>query len=118
LIGIEPPRIVLRPLLKLDDDQFLQLCAQNPEQPFEQTAQGEVIIVSPTGSHSGSLENKILYQLTRWNEEHQRGVVFSSSSLFRFPKGSIRSPDATWIEISRWEGLTSRNKGAIDAALF
>jgi Uma2 family endonuclease len=110
LLGIEPTRIVLRPLLNLDDDQFLQLCAQNPEQPFEQTAQGEVIIVAPTGMFSGSLENKILYQLTHWNEQHQRGVVFSSSALIRLPKGSIRSPDATWIELSRWQSLTEQQQ--------
>lgn len=113
LLGIEPTRIVLRPLLNLDDDQFLQLCAQNPEQPFEQNAQGEVIVVSPIGSYSGLLENKILYQLTRWNEEYDRGLVFSSSVLIRLPKGSIRSPDATWVEKSRWDCLTLKQQKKI-----
>ncbi len=113
LLGIEPTRIVLRPLLNLDDDQFLQLCAQNPEQPFEQNAQGEVIIVSPIGTNSGWMESEILYQLTSWNKQHERGLVFSSSALIRLPKGSIRSPDATWVEKSRWDRLTIKQQKKI-----
>jgi Uma2 family endonuclease len=113
LLGIEPPRIVLRPLLNLDDDQFLQLCAQNPLQPFEQNADGEVIVVPPIGTYSGRQENEILYQLTNWNKQHQRGIVLSSSALIRLPKGSIRSPDATWIEKPRWERLTLKQQKKI-----
>jgi Uma2 family endonuclease len=111
--GIEPARLVLRPLLNLDDDQFLQLCAQNPEQSLEQNAQGEVQVMAPTRSGSSRRNNKILYQLTAWNESHLRGEVFESSTLFRFANGAARSADASWIEKSRWERLTEEEQESI-----
>jgi len=110
LFGIEPARIVLRPLLNLDDEQFLQLCAQNPEQPLEQNAQGEVIVVAPTGMTSGWYNSRIAFQLMAWNDQHLRGIVFDSSTLIRLPKGSIRSPDATWVERTRWDRLTLKQQ--------
>jgi len=108
--GNEPTRLVLRPLFKLDAEQFFQLVVQNPEQPLELNAQGEVLIMSPTGLFSGWKESNILAQLYNWNEKHQRGMVFSPSALFHLPKGSIRSPDAAWVEKSRWEHLTSKQQ--------
>ena len=110
LSGIEPPRLVLRPLLKLDEEQFFQLTLQNPEQPLEQNAQGEVIIVAPTGGFSGRRNSKLIQQLENWNDKDQRGEVFDSSTLFRLPKGSARSPDAAWVERSRWEALTEEEQ--------
>ncbi len=104
--GIESPKLVLRPLLKMDEEQFYQLALQNPEQPLEQNAQGEVIIVSPTGGSSGRRNSRLLTQLENWNDKDQRGEVFDSSTLFRLPKGSGRSPDAAWVERSRWEALS------------
>ncbi|MGC4003041.1 MAG: Uma2 family endonuclease [Pirellulales bacterium] len=104
--GTEPCKLVLRPLLRLDEEQFYQLTLQNPEQPLEQNAQGEVIIVSPTGGSSGHRNGDILYQLIAWNKQHGRGVVFDSSTIFRLPLGAARSPDASWVELSRWTALT------------
>ena len=113
LFGIEPVRLVMRPLFKLDEDQFFELVCQNPDQPLEQNAQGEVIIMSPTGSYSGWQNSEILFQLMRWNKEHHRGLVFDSSSLFRFPNRAALSPDAAWIEKSRWERLTLKQQKGI-----
>lgn len=110
LSGIEPPRLVLRPLLKLDEEQFFQLTLQNPEQPLEQNAQGDLVIIIPGGGTSGIQRAKIQYQLENWNDKDQRGVVFDSSTLFRLPKGSARSPDAAWVERSRWEALTQEEQ--------
>jgi Uma2 family endonuclease len=111
--GIEPARLVMRPLFKLDEEQFAQLVAQNPDQPLEQNAQGEVQVMAPTGSGSSHRNNKILYQLTAWNESHLRGEVFESSTLFRFANGAARSPDASWVEKSRWERLTEEEQESI-----
>ncbi|MEY2859453.1 MAG: hypothetical protein RLZZ74_3766 [Cyanobacteriota bacterium] len=40
----------------MSDIQFEQLCAQNQETKFELTSQGELIVMSPTGSESGRQE--------------------------------------------------------------
>lgn len=108
--GIEPPRLVLRPLLRLDEDQFFQLVAQNPEQPLEQNAQGEVLVMSPTGLFTGWRNGKIFQQLANWNDQHDRGLVFDSSTLFRLPNRAARSPDVAWVEKSRWDRLTIKQQ--------
>ena len=38
--------------LELTDEQFFQLCQNNRDLRFERTANGELIIMSPTGSET------------------------------------------------------------------
>ncbi|BAT54202.1 hypothetical protein NOS3756_31680 [Nostoc sp. NIES-3756] len=40
--------INLNPIIKLTDEQFYQLCQENPEVKFERNSQGELIIMSPS----------------------------------------------------------------------
>ena len=111
--GIEPARLVLRPLLRLDEDQFFQLVIQNPDQPLEQNAQGEVIVMAPTGTFGGECSGEIFIQLGNWNKTAKRGRVFDSSTLFRFKNGAARSPDAAFVEQSRCDRLTGKQRKGI-----
>ncbi len=45
-----------------------------------------------------------------WNRQSNLGITFSSSTLFRLPGGGSRSPDAAWVELSRWESLTPEQR--------
>ncbi|MBD1854073.1 MULTISPECIES: Uma2 family endonuclease [Leptolyngbya] len=90
----------------LTDEQFYQLCLHNPEWDIEQNAKGVVIVMSPVGGESGSREMDAGGELYLWNKQTQLGKVFSSSTLFKLPKGGKRSPDAAWVESSRWQALT------------
>ncbi len=105
---------VLRPLnlssLKLTDEQFYQLCITNPEQPLELTSEGVLIVMPPVGGESGNREADLLIDLGIWNRQTQRGRVFSSSIVFKLPLGSQRSPDAAWIELSRWNALSADDR--------
>ena len=105
---------VLRPLnlssLKLTDEQFYQLCITNPEQPLELTSEGVLIVMPPVGGESGNREADLLIDLGIWNRQTQRGKVFSSSTVFKLPLGSQRSPDAAWIELSRWNALSAEDR--------
>jgi Uma2 family endonuclease len=105
---------VLRPLnlssLKLTDEQFYQLCITNPEQPLELTSEGVLIVMPPVGGESGNREADLLIDLGIWNRQTQRGRVFSSSIVFKLPLGSQRSPDAAWIELSRWNALSAEDR--------
>jgi Uma2 family endonuclease len=96
--------------LKLTDEQFYQLCVTNPEQPLELTAQGVLIVMSPVGGDSGRREIKLGAQLLNWNEDTELGEVFSSSTIFKLPLGSQRSPDVAWVESSRWVALTPQEQ--------
>lgn len=90
----------------LTDEQFYQLAIANPDVPMERTPKGALILMSPVGGYSGNKELEFGGELYLWNRKTKLGKVFSSSTIFRLPGGGSRSPDAAWIELSRWQALT------------
>lgn len=94
----------------ITDRQFEQLCAENRDTKFELTSEGELIVMSPTGSESGRQNGNLFGQIWYWNRQTRLGVVFDSSTGFTLPNGAKRSPDVSWIEISRWNELTQKQK--------
>jgi Uma2 family endonuclease len=63
------------------------LCQENPEFRLELTAQGELIIMPPTGSKSGWRSGRSYYALTNWADEDGSGLTFDSSAGFTLPNG-------------------------------
>jgi Uma2 family endonuclease len=102
--------INLNPIVKLTDDQFYQLCRVNPDVKFERNANGEIIIVPPTGGETGKRNAGIIADFVIWNRPTRLGEVFDSSTCFRLPNGADRSPDVSWIKQERWEALTLEQK--------
>ncbi len=95
----------------LTDEQFYQLCINNPELVLERDANGVLIVMSPVGGDGGSWEADYITDLNIWNRQTNLGKTFSSSTLFRLPEGGgDRSPDAAWIELSRWNALTPEQR--------
>ncbi|MBD2327124.1 Uma2 family endonuclease [Alkalinema sp. FACHB-956] len=94
----------------LTDEQFYQLCLTNPVLNLERTAQGALIVMSPVGGDSGNREADYIIDLGVWNRQTKLGKVFSSSTLFKLPGGGDRSPDAAWVELSRWQALTPEQR--------
>jgi Uma2 family endonuclease len=92
--------------LKLTHEQFYDLCVANPEQPLELSRAGVLIVMPPVGGESGKRELNLGSQLYVWNQISGLGEVFSSSTIFKLPLGSQRSPDAAWVELSRWNALS------------
>jgi Uma2 family endonuclease len=92
--------------VNLTDEQFYQLCTNNPDIPLERTAKGDLVVMSPVGGEGGSYEMELGIDLGNWNRQTRLGKVFSSSTLFKLPGGGDRSPDAAWIELSRWQALS------------
>jgi Uma2 family endonuclease len=90
----------------LTDEQFYQLCINNPDLKIERSAAGVLIFMSPVGGYSGNREADFITDLGIWNRQTGLGKVFSASTIFKLPNGGDRSPDAAWIELSRWEALT------------
>ncbi|MEH2064518.1 MAG: Uma2 family endonuclease [Nostoc sp.] len=98
------------PALKLTDEEFEQLIAVNQELRLELTAQGELVIMSPTGGETGERNLDIEGQLWFWNRQNKLGKAFNSSTGFKLPNGATRSPDASWVKIARWEALTPQQR--------
>jgi Uma2 family endonuclease len=99
-------------LVKMTDEQFYEFCQANQNLRIERTAAGEVIIMSPTFSDTGNRNSKITAQLEVWAEQDETGEVFDSSTGFTLPNGAMRSPDASWINLERWNALSDAQKAS------
>lgn len=102
--------INLDPIVKLTREQFYELCAANPELKLERNANGEIVIMSPTGGETSAWNSDLNTDLSIWNRQERLGKVFDSSGGFSLPRGSDRSPDAAWISLAKWESLTPEQR--------
>jgi Uma2 family endonuclease len=100
----------LKSLIEMTDEQFFQLCQNNRELRFERNANGELIIMPPTGGETGNRNGRITQQLMNWTDADGTGIAFDSSTCFKLPNGADRSPDASWIKLERWDALTDEEK--------
>jgi Uma2 family endonuclease len=97
--------IKLAPIVQLTDEQFFEFCQVNPNYQFERTAEGEIVIMSPTGSESGQRNFNLIAQFGIWVRQDGTGVGFDSSTGFTLPNGAVRSPDVAWVKRPRWDAL-------------
>jgi Uma2 family endonuclease len=95
----------------LSDDELFDLCQANRGLRIERTAEGELIIMPPTGGETGRQNAEIVRLLGNWSATEGTGVVFDSSTGFLLPNGAERSPDAAWVRRARWEALTPAQRG-------
>jgi Uma2 family endonuclease len=102
----------LMTLPQMSEAQFYELCNRNPYLRIERNATGEVIVMPPAFADTGNRNNQISYQLTHWAEQDESGEVFDSSAGFTLPNGAMRSPDASWIRLDRWNALTDTQKAS------
>ncbi|MEW6498172.1 MAG: Uma2 family endonuclease, partial [Cyanobacteriota bacterium] len=77
---------------------------------LELTAQGELIIMPPTGGESGIRNADLTTDLSLWNRQTRLGKVFDSSTEFRLPNGAKRSPDVSWVKLERWNALSPEDR--------
>ncbi|CBN55071.1 MULTISPECIES: Uma2 family endonuclease [Kamptonema] len=97
-------------VIKITDEQFYQLCQDNPNVKFERNAKGEIIVMPPTGGETGNRNFEISVDFGIWNRQTKLGVCFDSSTCFKLPNGADRSPDVSWIKQERWDTLTPEQK--------
>jgi Uma2 family endonuclease len=97
--------------LKISDANFELIIRANSEWKFEQTQQGELVVVPPTGGTSGRKNLSLSRQFGNWVEENlDLGEGFDSYTLFQLPNGAKRSPDPSWVSRQRWNALTQQQK--------
>ena len=102
-----PYRLVLDiRALNMTKDQFLQFSSDNDDLRMELTAEKELIIMPPAGGTTSGRTSDLTTDLNIWARQDGTGKVFDSSGGFRLPNGAIRSPDASWVLLSRWETLS------------
>ena len=106
-----PLVVRLRPALDLSEDQFFEFCQINRELRIERNAEGELLLMPPAGGETSHRNIKIAVRLGTWAERDGTGLAFDSSGGFTLPNSAMRSPDASWIERSRWEQLSPEQRG-------
>lgn len=90
----------------ITDEQFYQLSLANRDLKLERTAQGDLLIMPPTGGITGKRNSDLNLELGLWNRATQLGIVLDSSTGFHLPNGAYFSPDAAWVALVQWRSLT------------
>ncbi len=62
--------------------------------------------MSPTGSETGNRNFDLIVQLGIWARQNRTGIGFDSSAGFTLANGAIKSSDAAWIKLEKWNALT------------
>ncbi len=106
----EYPYVVMRldTLGKLDADTFFDLAQANQDLRMELSAEGDLIVMPPTGGNTGRRNFKFAMKFGQWAEENAQGEAFDSSTGFRLPDGAVRSPDTSWVSKAKLETLTHK----------
>lgn len=97
-------------LKKMSDDEFFDFCQLNKDLRIEMTAEGDLIIMPPTGGKTGNRNFTLVVKFGIWSEKDGTGKGFDSSTVFRLPNGAKRSPDLSWVRNERWNNLTEMEK--------
>lgn len=100
----------ISPVWEMSADSFFDFCQLNSHLRIERTATGKLIIMSPAGSETGNRNFKLIQQLANWTDRDGSGIGFDSSAGFALPNGSTRSPDASWIKLTKWNSLSAQQK--------
>jgi Uma2 family endonuclease len=108
--GLEPTPLLLPWDLRLTPEQFERVCQANPEAVLELTAEGHLIVMTPTGGETSSRNGQLLYQLQVFCRRHKGWRLFDSSGGFRLPDGSVLSPDAALVLEERWQTLSPEQR--------
>ena len=96
----------------MTDDELMRFCAINDVLRVEREPNGEILVMTPANSKTSKMNMRIGRLLDEWAETDGRGVAFDSSGGFTLPDGSMRNPDAAWVEKSKWEALTDSQQSS------
>jgi Uma2 family endonuclease len=93
--------------LIVTSEQFDALCTKNPDLRLELTPNRELIVMAPAGGESSEKNADLVTDVNIWNRQTKLGRAFDSSGGYDFEAlgGGKPSPDVSWIEKSRLEGV-------------
>jgi len=94
----------------MSEADFFDFCSQNSDLRIERDANGEIIIMPPTGGETSYRNCKLSARLNIWAERDGRGDAFDSNGEFLLPNGAARSPDASWVLKTHLDRLTREEK--------
>jgi len=105
-----PPPLLLPAELRLTPEQFALVCQANPDAVLELSASGQLISMTPTGGDTSARNSALVFALQSYAKRTGRWKAFDSSGGFRLPDGSVLSPDASLVQLERWQGLSPEQR--------
>jgi Uma2 family endonuclease len=109
-VDFPPISVQLSPVVPMTQDQFFDFCQLNEDKRFERTAEGELIIMAPSGGESGFQDLSVSAQLYNWTRQTGKGKASGPSGGFILPSGANRAPDAAWLSPEQMASLTSEER--------
>jgi Uma2 family endonuclease len=100
----------IRPAVALTDEQLERFSHENSPLRIERDANGELVVMSPTGSEGGRVDSAVGVALGWWAQGDERGLYFGPSAGFTLPDTSVRAADAAWMSLGRWNSLSPRQR--------
>lgn len=101
-----PIVLQMPPELQMTDDQFFNFCQINRNLRIERSQRGEILLLTLVGGISSNRNAILTGELGIWTKRDGTGVGFASCTGFTLSIGSVRSPDASWIKLERWNALS------------
>ena len=87
-------------------ERFFRMACENELYRLEFSADGELIVMPPTGWDGNIGENSTNVPLLSWSLENG-GYASSQTVLYQLPSGAMYMPDAAWITQERFDALRS-----------
>ena len=94
----------------MSDEELLEFCSDNDPLRVEREADGELVLMSPSGLEGGWVEGKVLTRLGVWAESDNRGTYVGPNGGFTLPDSSMRAADASWISWERFQSITDEQR--------
>jgi Uma2 family endonuclease len=109
-LSVDTRRLLLdvsNTILTVTPEQFDRLCTDNPDLRLELTPNRELMVMAPAGGESSRENLDLATDVNIWNRQTNLGEAFDSSGGYDFTAigGGMVSPDVSWIEKSRLEGV-------------
>ncbi|MEG4496955.1 Uma2 family endonuclease [Microcoleus sp. F10-C6] len=101
-----PIVLQMPPELQMTDDEFFNFCQINRNLRIERSLRGEILLLTLVGGISSNRNAILTGELGIWTKGDGTGIAFASCTGFTLSIGSVRSPDASWIKLERWNTLS------------
>jgi Uma2 family endonuclease len=98
----------------VSDELIAAISAANPDLQIERNAEGDLILMPPSGLSGGGAEAELIGQLRDY-VRRRGGRCFSSTAGFTLPNGALRSPDAAYVSAQRWQELPHAERQSFGA---
>jgi Uma2 family endonuclease len=94
----------------MTDDQLMRFCAVNEVLRVEREPNGEILVMTPAGFKTSTINIRISRLLDEWAEADGRGIATDSNGGYTLPDGSMRAPDVAWVRNERWRALSDQDQ--------